>query len=103
MSMMIGTLRPSGASAQDSADFDAAQDGKVEVEDDEIGRPGGHSLERGVAAADDFDVRVTAPFERVLDEAGDILLVFDDEDPVFLHPVRHPQYRRHVSLSYRSC
>ena len=51
-------------------------------------RSGGRSvdrLQRGVAAADDLGFGVAAAFERVLDEAGDVLLVFDDEDAVSGH------------------
>ena len=57
-------------------------------------RSGGRAddrLQRGVAAADDFGLGVAAAFERVLDEAGDVLLVFDDENTVFRHRVRGPQ------------
>jgi hypothetical protein len=37
----------------------------------------------------------------VLDQAGDVRLVFDDEHAMLGHSVEHPQYRRDVSLSYR--
>ena len=33
---------------------------------------------------------VAAPLERVLDQAGDVLLVFDDEDAVFGHAIGSP-------------
>ena len=36
-------------------------------------------LQRLVAARRDFDDRVAGAFERVLDQAGDVAFVFDDE------------------------
>ncbi len=51
-------------------------------------RSGGRAataFERRVAAADDFGLGVAAAFERVLDQAGDVLLVFDDENAVLWH------------------
>ena len=48
-------------------------------------RSGGRSVTALSAAsprADDFGVGVAAALERVLDEAGDVVLVFDDEDAV---------------------
>ena len=49
------------------------------------GAPLGDRLQRGVAGADDLRVGVAAALERVLDQAGDVLLVFDDEDAVSGH------------------
>ena len=63
----------------------------------------GDRLQRGVAAADDVGLGVAAALERVLDEAGDVLLVFDDEDAVFGHVRRDQQYRPEVSPPCRSC
>ncbi len=37
-------------------------------------------LERRVAARDDVDLGVAAALQRVLDELGDIGLVFDDQN-----------------------
>ena len=49
------------------------------------GRPIQHMLERDVAGSDRLGLDVAAALERVLDEPGDILLVFDDEHSRFLH------------------
>ena len=51
----------------------------------EIGRPLGDRLQRGVAGADDLRFGVAAPLERVLDQAGDVVFVFDDQDAVSGH------------------
>ena len=75
-------VRHVGARSQDPADLEAAEDRQVEVEDDQIGRPLGDGLQRGVAGADDLGLGVAAALERVLDESGDVVLVFDDEDAV---------------------
>ena len=51
-------------------------------------RSGGCSVTAFSAAspgADDLRLGVAAPFERVLDEAGDVVFVFDDEDAVSGH------------------
>ena len=66
--------------AKQSADFEAAQHRQVEIEQDQIGRLCRRRLERGIAAGDDLDVDVAAALERVLDELGDVVFVFDDED-----------------------
>ena len=50
-----------------------------------IGRLFGHRRQRGISRGDDLRVGVAAPLERVLDESGDIVLVFDDEDLVSGH------------------
>ena len=100
--MMIGTCRAVGPRSQDAADFDAAHHRQVEIQDDEVRRLVGHGFERRVAAADDVRLGVAGAFEGVLDEAGDVLLVFDDEYAVSGHsaPLR---YGAEVSSSYRSC
>ena len=59
-------------------------------------RSGGRAadrLQRGIAAADDLRLGVAAAFERVLDQAGDVLLVFDNQDAVFGHSLREHAYR----------
>ena len=51
-------------------------------------RSGGRSVTAFSAAsprADNLRFGVAAPFERVLDQAGDVVLVFDDEDAVSGH------------------
>ena len=47
----------------------------------EIGRLLGDGAQRGVAAADDRRLNFTGSLEGVLDQAGNIVLVFDDQDP----------------------
>jgi hypothetical protein len=64
-----------GARPQDAADFHAADDRQIQVEDDEVGRFFGDRLQRGVAAADDVRFRVAGALECVLDETRDIVLV----------------------------
>src|SRR6266540_3513591 len=65
---------------QDPADLVAADHGEVEIQDDEIGWPDGDRPERLIPPADDFDRGATGSFERVLDQAGDVLFVLDHED-----------------------
>jgi hypothetical protein len=48
-----------------------------------------HRPKRGIPAAGDVDLGITGPFERVLDQGSDILLVFNHEDP--RHPMHHAQ------------
>ena len=57
-------------------------------------------LQRGVPAADDLRLGLAAALEGVLDQAGDVLLVFDDEDTVPGHKERAPRRRaRNAALS----
>ena len=46
------------------------------------------SLQRRIAGADDLGVGFAAALERVFDEAGDVLFVFNDEHTVFCHGAR---------------
>ena len=73
-------MRRIGARPEDAADFEAADDWQVQVENDEIRRPIGDRFERRIAGADDARVGVAAAFESVLDQPGDVGFVFDDED-----------------------
>ena len=75
-----------GTGAENPADLHAAHDGEVEVENDQIWRPVRHRLERGITGSDDLGVGLSTALQRVLDEPGDVLLVFDDEDAMFGHP-----------------
>ena len=68
----------------------------------EIGRLFGDRLQRGVARSDDFRLGFAAAFERVLDEAGDVLFVFDDEYPVLWHAWTC-RYRAGISQLCRKC
>ena len=52
---------------------------QIQVEDDQVGRFLRDGLQRRVAAADDVGIDVAAAFEGVLNEACDVVLVFDDE------------------------
>ena len=76
-----------GSRSEDAADLEPAQYRQVEIENDQIGRAGSHGFQRGIAAADDLGVGAAASFERVFDETGDVLFVFDDEHAVLLHVV----------------
>jgi len=91
-----------GSRAQDTAHFDAADDGQIEIQDDEVGRLVGHRLQRRVAAADDMGFGVAGALERMFDESGDVVLVFDNQDAVSGHSVM-PRYGLEVSTPYRSC
>ncbi len=71
--------------SQNAAHFHAADDGQIEIENDEVGRFLGDRLQRGVAAVDDVGFGVAGPFERMFDESRDVLLVFDDQYPVSGH------------------
>ena len=62
-----------------STDFEAAQHRQIEIENDQIGRLLAGGLQRLVAAAGDLDDGVARSLERVFDEAGDVVFVFDDE------------------------
>ena len=67
--------------AQDAKELQAVEQGQAEVEQDEVGwvaRDGGQRRRPG---ADDVGADFPAPFERVLDEIGDIPFVLDDEHP----------------------
>src|SRR2546427_4212590 len=71
-----------GSPAQDPADFHAAEDRKVQIEDHEVWRTIGHRFERRIAAPDDFRFGFAAALEGVFDQGGDVVFVFDDEDAV---------------------
>ena len=73
------------ARLDDPADFDAVDDGQIQIQDEQIRRAFGHRLERRVAAPGDVGFGVGVALERVLDEAGDVSLVFDDQDMVLCH------------------
>jgi hypothetical protein len=65
--------------AEQPADLSAAQHRQIQIEDDEIGRllvdgPEGH-----VTARHNLDDAVSGPFQRMLDQARDVLFIFDDE------------------------
>ena len=100
---MIGTCGHVGARPQDAADFEAADDRQIQVEDDEIGRALGDRLQRGVAGADDLRVGVAAALQGVLDQAGDILLVFDNEDVMSGHEAMRLAYWPQVSGRCPGC
>ena len=70
------------ARAQDPTHVDAAQDGQIQIENDQVGNPFGCHTQCGIAGADNLRLGVAAALERMLDEPGDILFVFDDENPV---------------------
>src|SRR5262249_4381366 len=74
-----------GASPHDAADFFAAHDRDVEIEDDQVGWTTGDRTEGFITTAHDFDRSVAGSFEGVFDEAGDVVLVFDDEYPRSSH------------------
>ena len=78
---MIGICCGIRARAQDAADLEAVQHRQIEVQDDQVGRLIDHRLERGVAARHHVDNRVAIAFERVFDQTGDVLFVFDDQNP----------------------
>jgi hypothetical protein len=42
-------------------------------------------LQRGIATADDFGLSGAIPLDRVSDQRGDVLLVFDNENVRFMH------------------
>src|SRR6185436_17234681 len=44
-----------------------------------------HGPERGVAAMDDVGFHFATPFERVFDQSGDVVFVFNNQDTVFGH------------------
>ena len=82
---MIGSSRVVRALAQDPADLVAAHDRQVQVQDDEVRRPAGDRAQRLVPPSDDLDGGVARSLERVLDQAGDVVLVFDDEHAGWCH------------------
>ena len=82
----VSCIRPR---TEEAAHVHAAQDGQIEVEDDQIGRVGRDYFQRSVTAAHDFSVCAPAALQRVLDQPGDVRLVFHDEHPVFLHRSSH--------------
>ena len=99
---MMGTCRPSALDRKIRHTSTAADHGQIEIQDDEVGRLVGHRLERRIAAADDTCFGVARALERVFDQAGDVVFVFDDEHVVSGHSTRS-RYRPHVSSASRSC
>ena len=79
VSMMIGTC---GASARDRRMRQTSRPLRTGRFRSRMIRSGGCSVTAASAASpgDDLGVGVAAPLERVLDESGDVVLVFDDED-----------------------
>ena len=75
-----------GSAAQDPADFEAAQNREVQVEDDEVGRTGRHRPERRIAARHDLRIVIPPTLERMLDERRDVVFVLDDEHVMFSDP-----------------
>jgi hypothetical protein len=91
-----------GARTQDAAHLEPADDRQIEIENDQVGRPVGDRFERRVARRDDARVGVTAPLEGVLDQPGDIWLVFYYQDMRSGHePSR--AYRPKVTPGCRRC
>jgi hypothetical protein len=72
-------VRHVGARAQDPADFESADHRQIQVQDNQIRYPLGDGFERGVARSDDVRLGFPAAFEGVLDQPGNVLLVFDDD------------------------
>jgi hypothetical protein len=67
------------ARLENATDLNPAEDGEVEIENNQVGGLFADRAKGGVAARDDLDAGVSRSFERVFDETGDILLVLDDE------------------------
>ena len=78
-----GHLLQIRARSNDSADLDAVDDRQIQIQDQQIRWTFGHRLERRVAAEDNVGFGVGSAFERVLDETGDVSLVFDNQNMVF--------------------
>ena len=68
-----------GTRPQDPAHLEPAQHGKVQIENDQIGRALVDRLERAVSRADDLDFDVATLFETVLDEPSNVLLIVNDQ------------------------
>ncbi len=64
---------------EQSTDFEAAQHGQIEIENDQVGRELAGELECLIAACRDLDHGVAASFERVFDETRNVVFVFDDQ------------------------
>ena len=64
---------------QNPADLESADDRQVQIQDDEIRRTLADRFERRVSRSDDLRFGFAAALERVLDESGNVLFVFDDE------------------------
>ena len=77
-----------GARAQNPAHLGAAEHRQIEVENDQVREVIGHHLQRFVSAADDLRLGLAASLERVFDQPGEILLVFDNEHAVFGHAIQ---------------
>ena len=84
-----------GAATENAADFEAAQHRQVEIENHQVRRVRGDRLQRIVSGADDVRFGLAGAFEGVLDQTGDVVLVFDDEDtvPGHVHMTRAPRRR----------
>jgi hypothetical protein len=78
--MMIGMLAVAGRLRTMRQTSVPLSTGRLEVEDDDVGRLLRYRAQRRVAAGDDVDLTVAGAFERVLDEPGDIVPVLDDQD-----------------------
>ena len=93
-------MRNVGARAQDPADLEAADDRQIQIQDDQVGLAIGDGVQRRVARADDERVGVAAALEGVLDEAGDIGFVFDNQYVRFGHgPVASVPAENHAKVS----
>jgi hypothetical protein len=67
---------------------DAVADRAIVVHADTIGCMVRDRSKGGISAAHDVNLCVAGPFERVLDQRSDILLIFNHEDPG--HPTHRP-------------
>jgi hypothetical protein len=74
--MMIGMCAVSSRVRTIPAHLDATQYRQVEVENDQIGLGLRQAAQRRIAGPDDVHLHLTGLLERVLDEPGNILLVF---------------------------
>src|SRR5262249_44940188 len=78
-------VSPVGTRSKNPTHLDAAQDRKIQVENDQIWWTVCDDLQSGVAALDDFCLSLAASLQRVFDETGDILLVLDNQNAVPCH------------------
>ena len=62
------------------AHFDPVEARQVQVQDHQIWRPLGDTLQGDVTAGGNFGRHPAAALERVLDELGDVGFVLDDQD-----------------------
>src|SRR4029079_6044065 len=79
---------------EDATHLEPAHHRQVEVEDHEVWRAIGDGLQRGVTRVHGLRFDFSAAFERVLDESGYVLLVFDDEDARFWHDTNDATFAR---------